>query len=452
MSNWQKVKIGDFLKRIKRPIKLEKDKNYKLVTIKMHHDGIVLREEKQGSLIKSNMYEVHKGDFILSGIDARNGAFGIIPEALDKAIVTNDFWYFELDENIVNKYFFLELTATSWFDDICKKGSDGTTQRIRLQKDKFFNQEIVLPPLKEQIIFIKKFKQIKSTKEDLESETSTQQSLLKQLKQTILQEAIEGKLTEKWRAKNPDIGTAKELLEQIKTEKEQLVKDKKIKASKPLAPINEDEIPFDIPSAWEWCRFGKTIAWFSDYHANGSYKILKENVSLLENKDYAIMLRTTNFHEKNKNNFLYIDEHAYNFLSKTKLYPEDIIMNKIADPGRVFFVEDLGMPMSLAMNLFLLRFNNKYVIPKYVYYYLLSNYEYIFSFAAGSSTLTITKDAVNELLFTLPPLEEQKEIVATIEKLFAICDELEGEINQNKTTVQTIMATLLKEAFGDENV
>lgn len=73
----------------------------------MHHNGIVLREEKQGSLIKSNMYEVHKGDFILSGIDARNGAFGIIPEALDKAIVTNDFWYFELDENIVNKYFFL---------------------------------------------------------------------------------------------------------------------------------------------------------------------------------------------------------------------------------------------------------------------------------------------------------------------------------------------------------
>ena len=137
MNNWQKVKIGNFFKRIKRPIKLEKDKSYKLVTIRMHHKGIVLREEKQGYLIKSNMYEVHKGDFILSGIDARNGAFGIVPEELNKAIVTNDFWYFKLDENIVNKYFFLELTATSWFDDICKKGSDGTTQRIRLKKINF---------------------------------------------------------------------------------------------------------------------------------------------------------------------------------------------------------------------------------------------------------------------------------------------------------------------------
>ncbi len=89
---------------------------------------------------------------------------------------------------------------------------------------------------------------------NIQIETSAQQSLLKQLKQTILQEAIEGKLTAKWRAKNPDIGKAKELLEQIKRKKEKLIKDKKIKASKPLPPINEDEIPFDIPQNWEWCR------------------------------------------------------------------------------------------------------------------------------------------------------------------------------------------------------
>ena len=90
--------IGDFLHRIKRPIKLEAKKYYKLVTIKLSHKGVVLRQEKFGSEIKSKMFEVKTGDFILSGIDARNGAFGIVPPELDGAIVTNDFWYFDINK------------------------------------------------------------------------------------------------------------------------------------------------------------------------------------------------------------------------------------------------------------------------------------------------------------------------------------------------------------------
>lgn len=445
MSNWQKVKIGDFLKRIKRPIKLEKDKNYKLVTIKMHHNGIVLREEKQGSLIKSNMYEVHKGDFILSGIDARNGAFGIIPEALDKAIVTNDFWYFELDENIVNKYFFLELTATSWFDDICKKGSDGTTQRIRLQKDKFFNQEIVLPPLEEQIIFIKKFKQIKSTKEDLESETSTQQSLLKQLKQTILQEAIEGNLTAKWRAKNPAIGTAKELLGQIKTEKEKLVKDKKIKPSKPLAPINEDEIPFDIPSAWEWCKIGDIVrVKIGSTPDRQNLQYWNGNINWVASGEVA-------------NNYIYetkekITELGFNNTS-LEVCPSGTVLVAMIGQGKTRGQTSiLKIPAATNQNVAALIISHNFLISEYLWFYFLSMYDKTRSNATGGNQPALNSIKINNMTIPFPPLEEQKEIVATIEKLFAICDELEGEINQNKTTVDNLMATVLKEAFGDENV
>ena len=76
MSN--PVLIGDFLHRIRRPIDLDPASRYKLVTVKLYHKGVVLREEKLGSEIKSKMYQVKEGDFILSGIDARNGAFGIV--------------------------------------------------------------------------------------------------------------------------------------------------------------------------------------------------------------------------------------------------------------------------------------------------------------------------------------------------------------------------------------
>ena len=190
-----KQKIGNFLKRIKRPISLSLEKEYKLVTIKMKHNGVVLRGLKKGRDIKSNMYEVKQGDFILSGIDARNGAFGIVPAELDGAIVTNDFWYFDIDDEIINKALFLELTSMAWFDDICKRGSDGTTQRIRLQKDKFFNQEIYLPLPDRQQALLTKIQSIKAKQTVLHQQSIDQQEQVKQLKQAILQEAIEGKLT-----------------------------------------------------------------------------------------------------------------------------------------------------------------------------------------------------------------------------------------------------------------
>ena len=114
------------------------------------------------------MFRIETGDFILSGIDARNGAFGIVSEELNDAIVTNDFWYFELDDSIIDKQFFLELTSTNWFDDLCKKGSDGTTQRIRLQKTKFFNQKISLPELDEQKELVSKMEDIQKLRKNID--------------------------------------------------------------------------------------------------------------------------------------------------------------------------------------------------------------------------------------------------------------------------------------------
>lgn len=191
-TNIKTYNIGDFLKRIKRPIELEDDKEYKLVTIKLHHNGVTLRGMKKGSEIKSKMYEVKAGDFILSGIDARNGAFGIVPEELDGAIVTNDFWYFDIDENIIDKHFFLELTATEWFDEICTKGSDGTTQRIRLQKDKFFSQEISIPTLTMQEKIIKNFYKFTTFIYKVKDANEDQHNLVSLLRHQVLKEKSVG--------------------------------------------------------------------------------------------------------------------------------------------------------------------------------------------------------------------------------------------------------------------
>jgi len=261
MAAIEPTRIGDFLKRIRRPINIEDQVEYQLVTIKMHHKGVIPRTKKVGSSIGTKkMYRVKAGDFILSGIDARNGAFGIVPQELDEAVVTNDFWYFEVDESVIDKRLFLELTATSWFDEICRLGSDGTTQRIRLQKDKFFSQEIPLPTIGNQKHLLNRLLSFKGKSASLQAEITDQQTLLKKLRQSILQNAIQGKLTADWRKAHPDTEPAADLLQRIQAEKQTLLDAKKIRKQKPLPPINPKEIPFDIPEGWAWCRLGEVLS------------------------------------------------------------------------------------------------------------------------------------------------------------------------------------------------
>ncbi|MER5061452.1 hypothetical protein, partial [Providencia stuartii] len=98
---------------------------------------------------------------------------------------------------------------------------------------------------------------------------------------------------------------------------------------------------------------GEIINVLTDYHANGAYKKLKDNVELLEQEEFALMIRTTNLEAQDyENNLIYITKKAYDFLSKSKVYPNDLIMNKIANAGAIYFMPDLNRPVSLGMNLF----------------------------------------------------------------------------------------------------
>lgn len=419
MSDWKKVKIGDFLKRIKRSVILENDKEYKLVTIQLHHKGVKLREYKKGQDIKSKMYEVKSGDFILSGIDARNGAFGIVGDELDGAIVTNDFWYFEINEKLIDKHFFLELTSTKWFDEICRLGSDGTTQRIRLQKDKFFNQDVYLPTIEKQKDISKRFISIKSKKKILGEQNIFQQSQLTHLHQQILRDAVSGKLTDDWRTKNPDIEPASKLLEQVKAKKEKLIAEKKIKKEKSLPKITEDEIPFELPETWEWCRLGAicTIQTGKKDANQGS-----------ENGKY-------NFYTCAQEP---IKSAEYSFEGESILLP-----GNGANVGSVNFVNEKfeAYQRTYVLNNFLL------VCPEYIAKVLEGLWKKNLGAQYGSAINYIKLGNITDFKFPVPPLTEQKVIVAKIEKLMGYVSKLEEKIKQNKQDAEMLMQSFLVEAF-----
>jgi type I restriction enzyme S subunit len=161
MTRWIKIRLGDMLTRSTKAVIPQDTSIYKLVTVKMHNKGVVLRQEVNGSKIKSTrMFCVQSRQFILSRIDARNGAFGIIPPDLDGALVTNDFPIFNIDKSRIDLNFLKWKVKTQDFIDICKRASEGTTNRVRLKENRFADLTISLPPLPEQCRMVAKIEKL----------------------------------------------------------------------------------------------------------------------------------------------------------------------------------------------------------------------------------------------------------------------------------------------------
>lgn len=145
------AKIGSFLSRSKELVTLQDDIAYKRVSVSTIGKGIAVRDTKLGKDIGTKkQYLVKKGQFLLSKIDARNGAFGVVPEEADGAIITGNFWAFDVDYNLLNPQYLVLVTQTKQFIGFAEKCSNGTTNRHYLQEVAFLQQSIPLPSLEEQ--------------------------------------------------------------------------------------------------------------------------------------------------------------------------------------------------------------------------------------------------------------------------------------------------------------
>lgn len=150
-NNWPRVPLGNVLRKSERWIRIQSNETYKLVTVRLWGKGVALRGQVAGvEIAASEMLQVRPNQFILSRIDARNGAFGLIPDSLDGAIVSNDFPVFDIEATCLLPAFIGWMSKTKDFVDFCKAASEGTTNRVRLKEDRFLGTAIPLPPLEEQ--------------------------------------------------------------------------------------------------------------------------------------------------------------------------------------------------------------------------------------------------------------------------------------------------------------
>lgn len=151
MKAWPKVALGELLRRADELAVVDPATEYHEVTVKLWGKGVVSRGKVLGSDVTSVRRVVRRDQLILSKIDARNGAIGLVPPELDGAIVSNDFPSFELrDPRRCDAAFMGWLVRSAPFAELCKAASEGTTNRVRIKEGRFLDQHLALPPLAEQ--------------------------------------------------------------------------------------------------------------------------------------------------------------------------------------------------------------------------------------------------------------------------------------------------------------
>jgi type I restriction enzyme S subunit len=280
------------------------------------------------------------------------------------------------------------------------------------------------------------FGKAEALKNDLFDEYTYQLTLLENLNQAILQEAVQGKLV----PQDPNDEPASELLKRIKAEKATLRQAQgKGKKEKPLPPIKPEEIPFEIPSTWVWCRLGE-ICEVNGGYAFKSTDYLKEGYRVIRISDF------------DQNGFIdnSIVRHSFNDkLNSFLLEKENIILAMTGGTvGKSLYVESLPEPMLVNQRVAIIKTINNLLASKYIDVVIKSWItQKVIHERKNSTNDNISMDDIKGFLIPLPPLSEQKRIVAEIEKQLAKTKQLKEHIIANQQATEQLLKALLHQAF-----
>ena len=232
------------------------------------------------------------------------------------------------------------------------------------------------------------------------------------LRQSVLQAAVQGKLT----TQKAEDGDARGLLLAIREEKEKLIKEKKSKKEKPLASITDEEIPFDIPDNWVWVRWGD-LAFSIQYGYNAAAK----------DSGLVKMLRISDIQNNSVNwDTVPYCEIANNNIPKYSLQANDILFARTGGTvGKSFLIEDVPCLSVYAGYLIRTRCSNK-LVPQYLKLLMESE---IYWKQLKEGTIATAQPNFNgqklaKMVFPLPPLPEQQRIVEKLDQLLPLCDSL----------------------------
>lgn len=269
---------------------------------------------------------------------------------------------------------------------------------------------------------------------------TTRPDQIKQLRQTILNLAIRGRLV----SQNPNDEAASTLLEAISKTRETLYLEKKIPKPKQLPPVDGIELPFAIPSVWAWSRLGDLCYQVSDGpHFSPRYVAPEEGVPFLSTRN----VRPNGF---DLSTIKYVSRTDHEeFCKRIRPEKDDIIYTKGGTTG-IAKVNDLDFEFSVWVHLAILRIEKKWLLPKFIEMALNSPhcYEQSQRYTQGISNFDLGLTRMIKITIPIPPLAEQHRIVAKVDALMALCDRLEASLIATAATRRRLLDALLTEALA----
>lgn len=434
--SWERVKLGKFLKT--------RDVRFKPGAKAISGLKRVDKIDFSGNLhlsdtpSKTDMILVKKGDLLVSGINVAKGAVTVY-EGDQDIVATIHYSSYEFDPNQIDIEFLkLFLKSPEFLDAIREQVPGGIKTEIKPKH--FLPLEILMPTdLIEQKALISYFASMELESRSLTSELTYQLCTVKELRQAFLREAMQGNLIPQGQNDEP----ASELLKEIKAEKTRLIREKKIKKEKSILPIKPDEIPFEIPESWVWCRLGdvsKLITsgsrdWKKYYSKEGDLFIRSQNIK-------ASHIDLTNR--------AFVRPPVASEGQRTQVYKDDILITitgaGVSNTALVNYVDWETAYVSQHVSL---------VRPmaadtaKWIHLALISSFvgKKQFSKLIYGDKPGLNLVQISQLMIPLPPLQEQHCIVTKLQGLMDDCSEIEKSIRQSQMKNELLLQQVLREAL-----
>lgn len=400
------VHIGDFLTRNKTAITLEDEQIYKRVTIKINNGGVYVRDTEKGLNIGTKkQFVVNTGQFIFSKIDARNGAFGIVPKHVDDSIVTNDFPVFDIDLTRINAQFLVLIATTPQFIQFAQSCSSGTTNRQRIDIDLFLEQKIPLPTLDDQNRLIDNYNHKISQAEQQERQAidlkqSIEEYLFEQLgikkletrEKTCLLTTVSFKDIKRW---GVDFQNNSKIIYSKNYELTQIQKICSVGSGGTPSRSRKEYYEGDIP----WIKTGEVI---NDVITDTEEKITRDAI---EN-------------------------------SSARLFSEGSLIIAMYGQGKTRGrTAKLGIESSTNQACAVLfDIDENTVLTDYLWVYLMNEYERLRAMASGNNQPNLNAQMIKDYPLVIPPMDIQKQIVSYFFTKRNEIKLLREQVNQHRIT------------------
>ena len=406
--------LGDYIREECHPVGAESDK-FSLVGVSNEH-GLVSSPRETAADNLSRYQRVERDWFAYNPMRVNVGSIGLADDDSKTGITSPDYVVFSCREGLDPRFLLHFLKSDYGLEAIARNCSGAV--RKRLYYSGLAEIELIIPDIERQQALITRIERIQQAIRFIREENSDRHEL-PMLKQAILQEAIAGKLTADWRAAQPDVEPASQLLHRIQAEKARLIAAKKIRPEKPLPKITPAEIPFEIPQSWEWCRLGNILN-FSSGDGLTAAQMAGGDVPVFGGNGI------NGYHDK------------------ANIETETVVVGRVgANCGAVHKTPARAW---VTDNAFITTFSEDCLTMDFLV--LLLRFLDLNHLSYDGSQPVISGKRVYPLPTPLPPLAEQAEIVERVEALMEHCRALAAEIAYTRTHAAYLLQAVLKEAFA----